>query len=167
MFSPQLQAYCDDNLTIAVGASCPTLGLLIASYGHDVIQALVACHITDLMSQMGEQTDMTPDDINATARSMCSSPRLRVLTMASIAAFFNRMKCGEYPIYGRVSPRKLMEAANRYAEAAAEREAKARDTIAKQEHSAMLDRMEREGVTWGEYCAMRGIDKDTKSPLQP
>lgn len=166
-FSPRLQSYCDDNLTLAVGGSCPTLGLLIAAYGPEVVQALVACHITDLVSQMGEQTDMTPDDINATARSMCASQRLRLLTMASVAAFFNRMKCGEYPIYGRVSPRKLMEAANRYAEAAAERESKARDAMARQEHSAMLDRMEREGVTWAEYCAIRGIDKDTKSPLQP
>lgn len=166
-FCPRLQSYCDDNLAIAIESSCPTLGLLIASYGPEVIQALVACHITDLVSQMGEQTDMTSDDINATARSMCASQRLRLLTMASVAAFFNRMKCGEYPIYGRVSPRKLMEAANRYAEAAMERESKAREAIDRQEHSAMLDRMEREGITWEEYCVMRGIGNDTKSPLKP
>ena len=159
-FNPDKAGYCSRHLPEAIANDCPSLAVASVAYGEQVTTALLATHITVAIVRMGEEVQMTADDVRFIAEGIAGNEKARLLTMASVLAFFFRMACGEFKIYGKLTPRTFLEAFNEYAEKAlvTERQLKAevaklRERQARQEHDAIA-------ITYDEYKQLRGIDDD-------
>lgn len=103
------------STTAADMTNNPPVVLAIKTYGDAVVLALLVQHLSDAILFMGETRAVDAATINATAALMLSNARLRVLSLASLLGFFARFKGGEFKIYGEITPRKIMEAAQDYA----------------------------------------------------
>lgn len=159
-FNPDKAGYCSRHLPEAIANDCPSLAVASVAYGEQVTTALLATHITVAIVRMGEEVQMTADDVRFIAEGIAGNEKARLLTMASVLAFFYRMACGEFKIYGKLTPRTFLEAFNEYAEKAlvTERQLKAevaklRERQARQEHDAIA-------ITYDEYKQLCGIDDD-------
>lgn len=163
-FNPDKAGYCSRHLPEAIAKECPSLAVASVAYGEQVTTALLATHITVTIVRMGEEVQMTADDVRFIAEGIAGNEKARLLTMASVLAFFYRMACGEFKIYGKLTPRTFLEAFNEYAEKALATErqlkaeaAKSRERQARQEHDAIA-------ITYDEYKQLCGIDDD--NPLE-
>lgn len=163
-FNPDKAGYCSRHLPEAIANDCPSLVVASVAYGEQVTTALLATHITVTIVRMGEEVQMTADDVRFIAEGIAGNEKARLLTMASVLAFFYRMACGEFKIYGKLTPRTFLEAFNEYAEKALATErqlkaevAKSKERQAQQEHDAIA-------ITYDEYKQLRGIDDD--NPLE-
>jgi hypothetical protein len=114
---------------------------------------------------MGEEMQMTPEDVRFIAEGILGNEKARLLTMASVLAFFYRMACGEFKIYGKLTPRTFLEAFNEYAEKALATErqlkaevAKSKERQAQQEHDAVA-------ITFDEWKSLRGYGDEMNDPL--
>lgn len=163
-FNPDKAGYCSRHLPEAIAKECPSLVVASVAYGEQVTTALLATHITVTIVRMGEEVQMTADDVRFIAEGIAGNEKARLLTMASVLAFFYRMACGEFKIYGKLTPRTFLEAFGEYAEKALATErqlkaevAKSRERQAQQEHDAIA-------ITYDEYKQLCGIDDD--NPLE-
>lgn len=163
-FNPDKAGYCARHLPEAIANDCPTMVVATMAYGEPSITALLITHISATVVRMGEEMQMTPEDVRFIAEGILGNEKARLLTMAGILAFFYRMACGEYKIYGKLTPRTFLEAFNGYAEKALATErqlkaevAKSRERQAQQEHDAIA-------ITYDEYKQLCGIDDD--NPLE-
>lgn len=163
-FNPDKAGYCARHLPEAIANDCPSLVVASVAYGEQVTTALLATHITVAIVRMGEEAQITADDVRFIAEGILGNEKARLLTMASVLAFFYRMACGEFKIYGKLTPRTFLEAFNEYAEKALATErqlkaevAKSRERQAQQEHDAIA-------ITYDEYKRLCGIDDD--NPLE-
>lgn len=114
-FSPAVQKYCAHNIAKAVEDDLPTFGRLIATYGEKGMAGLISTHMTEAILRMGEDRDADPYDVQFISEAICESDRFRTLRFPSIFGFFHLLKCGEFDIYGKVTPRKILEAFRKYA----------------------------------------------------
>lgn len=163
-FNPDKAGYCARHLPEAIANDCPSLVVASIAYGEQVTTALLATHITVAIVRMGEEAQMTADDVRFIAEGILGNEKARLLTMASVLAFFYRMACGEFKIYGKLTPRTFLEAFSEYAEKALATErqlkaevAKLKERQAQQEHDAIA-------MTYDEYKQLCGIDDD--NPLE-
>lgn len=163
-FNPDKAGYCSRHLPEAIAKDCPSLVVASVAYGEQVTTALLATHITVAIVRMGEEAQMTADDVRFIAEGILGNEKARLLTMASVLAFFYRMACGEFKIYGKLTPRTFLEAFNEYAEKALATErqlkaevAKLKERQAQQEHDAIA-------ITYDKYKQLCGIDDD--NPLE-
>ncbi len=114
-FAPKSQKFCARNMVKAVEQNLPTFGRIVATYGEEGIAAVVATHITDAILRMGEDRDVDPYDVQFIAEAIAESERFRTLKFTTVLGFFHLLKCGEFDIYGKVTPRKILEALRKYA----------------------------------------------------
>lgn len=114
-FGVPAQRYCAQNIEKAIRSGVPTFALVVRTYGDDGVAGLIGTHITDAILRMGEDRDVDNYDVDFIAHAICESERFRLLSMASILRFFHLLKCGEFDIYGKVTPRKILEAFRKYA----------------------------------------------------
>lgn len=164
-FNPDKAGYCSRHLPEAIANDCPSLVVASVAYGEQVTTALLATHITVAIVRMGEEAQMTADDVRFIAEGIAGNEKARLLTMASVLAFFYRMACGEFKIYGKLTPRTFLEAFNEYAEKALATErqlkaeaAKLKERQAQQEHDAVA-------ITYDEYKQLCGIDDNPLEQL--
>lgn len=160
-FPPAAQRICAVNTRRAVDNDTATFGRIVAAYGERGIEGVLNAHITDAITSMGEMADVDPADIRFTAEAICSNQRFRSLRFPSVFGFFHLLKIGEFDIYGKVTPRKILEAFRKYAE----RQQALEDRLAYEKQCR--DEAQARGcrskgaVSWAQYAAMRGIkDKD-------
>lgn len=114
-FSIQQQKYCARNMVKAVENNLPTLARIIGTYGEEGVSGIINTHITDAILRMGEDRDVDPADVQFIAEAICEGDRFRILRWPTILGFFHLLKCGEFDIYGKVTPRKVLEAFRKYA----------------------------------------------------
>lgn len=114
-FGVTAQRYCAKNVEKAVRNGVPIFASIVRTYGEDGVAGLIGVHITDAILRMGEDREVDEYDVDFIAHAICESERFRLLTMASILRFFHLLKCGEFDIYGKVTPRKILEAFRKYA----------------------------------------------------
>ena len=121
-FSTKVQRYCAQNMVKAVEDDLPTFGRIIATYGQEGIAGLINTHLTEAVVMMGEDRDVDPYDVQFIASAIVESERFRLLRFPTVLGFFHLLKCGEFDIYGKVTPRKVLEAFRKYAVTAQEKE---------------------------------------------
>lgn len=114
-FGVTAQRYCAKNVEKAVRNGVPIFAAIVRTYGEDGVAGLIGIHITDAILRMGEDREVDEYDVDFIAHAICESERFRLLSMASILRFFHLLKCGEFDIYGKVTPRKILEAFRKYA----------------------------------------------------
>lgn len=114
-FSIQTQRYCARNMVKAVENDLPTFGRIVATYGEEGIAGLINTHLTEAVLAMGEDRDVDPYDVQFIASAIVESDRFRLLRFSTVLGFFHLLKCGEFDIYGKVTPRKVLEAFRKYA----------------------------------------------------
>lgn len=161
-FGVTAQRYCAKNVETAIRKGVPTFASIVKTYGEDGVAGLIGVHITDAILRMGEDREVDEYDVDFIAHAICESERFRLLSMASILRFFHLLKCGEFDIYGKVTPRKILEAFRKYAidqqakenriAYEMERERKQRED---EEHAR---RIEREGNAWKNFKKRNGLD---------
>ena len=157
-FSVDAQRYCALNVEKAIRNGVPTFVSIVNTYGEDGVAALIGGHITDAIVRMGEERDIDPYDVDFISRAICESERFRLLSMASILRFFHLLKCGEFDIYGKVTPRKILEAFRKYA---VEQQAKENRIAYELEQERMHREQEearKNAVSWEQFCENKGID---------
>ncbi len=114
-FGVSAQRYCAHNVETAIRKGVPTFASIVRAYGENGVAGLIGIHITDAILRMGEDREVDEYDVDFIAHAICESERFRLLSMASILRFFHLLKCGEFDIYGKVTPRKILEAFRKYA----------------------------------------------------
>lgn len=165
-FSVDRASKYDLDFDTAIETQTPSLVRLTKSYGVDTTTALMELHITSAIITMGEEKDVEPTDVKFVAFSICQSEKLRQLNMASILSFFHRLKCGEFEIYGKITPRKIMEKLNKYADVAIEREQRAYKELNKKIAERVWAEHQAQSISFDEYKKLSGIDEQTTNPLE-
>lgn len=156
-FTPKVQKYCAQNMVKAVEEDLPTFGRIVSTYGEEGVAAIVATHITDAILRMGEDRDVDPYDVQFIAGAICESERFKTLRFTTVLGFFHLLKCGEFDIYGKVTPRKILEAFRKYAIDAQAKENRIAYEKDCREHDAARERAAAEAITWEQYAAGKGI----------
>jgi hypothetical protein len=160
----RVQKYCAEQTARAVAEKMPSFVRILRTYGEEPITQLLAAHLTDAVLRLGEDRDVDTADIRFTAEAMTAGPTGRKLTWASIVGFFFRLKCGEFEIYGKVTPRKILEAFRRYA---GEQLAREHRLAYEQEQRERTEREKREEAdpkgrtAYAELLRQRGLPDDT------
>lgn len=157
-FGPSAQRYCARNVEKAIRQGVPNFSAIVRTYGEDGIAGLIGIHITDTILRMGEDQDVDEYDVDFIAHAICESERFRLLSMASILRFFHLLKCGEFDIYGKVTPRKILEAFRRYAIDQQARENRIAYEIEQEERKRKQEEDRRNAVPWEVWAASQGID---------
>lgn len=111
-FRPEakIQKHCANNVGKAISSGLPSFARVVKTYGEDGITQLLAAHLTEAILRLGEDRDVDPADIQFTAEAMVSTDRGKTLNWASIVGFFFKLKCGEFDLWGKVTPRRILEA---------------------------------------------------------
>lgn len=157
-FNINAQRYCALNVEKAIRGGVPSFALIVRTYGEDGIAALIGGHITDAILRMGEDQAVDEYDVDFIARAICESERFRLLSMASILRFFHLLKCGEFDIYGKVTPRKILEAFRKYAVEQQAKENRIAYEIEKEKAAAEEAEHAKQRVTWEDWATKNGID---------
>lgn len=157
-FDITAQRYCAKNIEKAVRTGMPNFGLIVRTYGEDGVAGLINAHITDAIIRMGEERDIDPYDVDFIARAICESERFRSLTMASILRFFHLLKCGEFDIFGKVTPRKILEAFRKYAIEQQAKEYRIAYQIEQERREREMEEHRKNAVPWEVYAEQNGID---------
>ncbi len=157
-FGVTAQRFCAHNVEKAIRNGVPIFASIVRTYGEDGVAGLIGVHITDAILRMGEDREVDEYDVDFIAHAICESERFRLLSMASILRFFHLLKCGEFDIYGKVTPRKILEAFRKYA---IEQQAK-ENCIAYEIEREQMEREREEArknaVPWEVWAANNGID---------
>lgn len=161
-FGVTSQRYCAQNVELAIRKGVPNFASIVRAYGEDGVAGLIGIHITDAILRMGEDREVDEYDVDFIAHAICESERFRLLSMASILRFFHLLKCGEFDIYGKVTPRKILEAFRKYAIDQQAKEnrifyeiEKERKQREDEEHDKLI---EREGNGWDNFKKRNGLD---------
>lgn len=157
-FGTSAQRYCAQNVEKAIRGGVPTFATIVRTYGEDGVAGLIGVHITEAILRMGEDQDVDEYDVDFIAHAICESERFRTLSMASILRFFHLLKCGEFDIYGKVTPRKILEAFRKYAIEQQARENRIAYEIEKEKKAQADEEARRNAVSWEEWAASQGID---------
>lgn len=161
-FSPRAQKYCAQNMVKAVRMRFPSFGRIVITYGEAGIAALVATHITDAILRMGEDRDVDSYDVQFIAEAICQSERFRSLRFTTILGFFHLLKCGEFDIYGKVTPHKVLEALRKYADEAEAKENRILIELEleqkRRQEAEEAERIAREGNGWEAFKRQNGLD---------
>lgn len=160
-FTPAVQTYCAANVRRAVERDLPTFGRMVRTYGEDGMASVMATHITDAVLRMGEDRDVDPADIRFAAQAICQSERFRLLRFTTLFAFFHLLKCGEFEIYGKVTPRKILDALRKYAVEAQSRENRIAAELEHDRAEQARREYEANAISWGQYAASRNIADTT------
>lgn len=153
------------NLPQAIASDTPTLVRLHKSYGDDVTTALLEVHITSAIISSGEENDAEPSDVKLIAQAILQNSNIKRLNMASILSFFVRFKCGEFKIYGKVTPRKIMEVMNEYAEVAIEREERIVRDLEKLRADQEWQKHQASAISFEQYKKAKGYGDEITNPL--
>ncbi|WP_302128997.1 hypothetical protein [Bacteroides congonensis] len=156
-FSVDAQRYCALNVEKAIRNGVPTFVSIVNTYGEDGVAALIGGHITDAIVRMGEERDIDPYDVDFISRAICESERFRLLSMASILRFFHLLKCGEFDIYGKVTPRKILEAFRKYAVEQQAKENRIAYEIEQERMHREQEEARKNAVSWEQFCENKGI----------
>lgn len=157
-FSVDAQRYCALNVEKAIRNGVPTFVSIVNTYGEDGVAALIGGHITDAIVRMGEERDIDPYDVDFISRAICESERFRLLSMASILRFFHLLKCGEFDIYGKVTPRKILEAFRKHAVEQQAKENRIAYEIEQERMHREQEEARKNAVSWEQFCENKGID---------
>ncbi len=157
-FSVDAQRYCALNVEKAIRNGVPTFVSIVNTYGEDGVAALIGGHITDAIVRMGEERDIDPYDVDFISRAICESERFLLLSMASILRFFHLLKCGEFDIYGKVTPRKILEAFRKYAVEQQAKENRIAYEIEQERMHREQEEARKNAVSWEQFCENKGID---------
>ena len=154
-----------NNLSQAIASNTPSLVRLLKSYGADVLKPLLEVHITSAIISSGEENDAEPSDVKMIAQAILENSNIKRLNMASILSFFVRFKCGEFKIYGKVTPRKFMEVMNEYAEVAIEREERIVRDLEKLRADQEWQKHQASAINFDDYKKAKGYGEDIENPL--
>lgn len=157
-FGVTAQRYCARNVELALRKGVPSFARIIITYGEDGISALIGTHITEAILRMGEDQAVDEYDVDFIARAICESDRFRPLSMASILRFFHLLKCGEFDIYGKVTPRKILEAFRKYAIDQQEREWRILQQIEREQKEKEEEEARKNAIPWEEWAKRLGVD---------
>ena len=163
-FNTTQQKYCLDNVRKAVFGHLPTFGRVAAAYGEKAFACYINTHLTAVVMKMGEEQPMDAVDIQSLAESIIESRKGRVLCFTTVLGFFHALKTGEYDIYGRLTPFKVMEAFRKYCDKMATEEDKYLREREEVEAKIAFEKSRTRSVSWKEYAALRRInDRDCMS----
>lgn len=154
-FKPDTQRYCALNMVQAV-EHAPSFSDMLHTYGEEAIAGILATHITDAIVRMGEDRDIDMADIKFTATAICDIESLRILRLSTILGFFYWLKCGEFDIYGKLTPSKILMALRKYAKKALARQ---EDILYEKECREAREERERakaNAINLAEYARKRG-----------
>ena len=159
-FTPAVQKYCARNIAKAVEDDLPTFGRIVSTYGEKGIAGLINTHMTEAILRMGEDRDVDPADVQFISEAICESDRFRLLRLPSVFGFFHLLKCGEFDIYGKVTPRKILEAFRKYAIDQQARENRIAYEKEDREAREEATRHAASTISWEEYAARHGIPEE-------
>ena len=166
-FAPKAQKYCAQNMVKAVENNLPNFARIIATYGEPGIAGLINTHITDAVIKMGEEGDVDPYDVQFIAEAITGSERFRTLRFTTVLGFFHLLKCGEFDIYGKVTPRKILEAFRKYAVEAQAKENRIAYEMEQRQAEAERREWAKTRVSWQEWATGQGItDPDPQTYFQ-
>lgn len=163
-FGISAQRYCSQNVEKAIRKNIPSFAAIVRTYGEDGVAGLIGVHITDAILRMGEDRDVDEYDVDFIAHAICESERFRLLSMASILRFFHLLKCGEFDIYGKVTPRKILEAFRKYAIEQQAKENRIAYEIEKERKEKEDEEARKNAVPWEKWAADNGIDPSISFP---
>lgn len=159
-FGVTAQRYCAQNVEAAIRKGVPTFALIVRTYGEDGVAGLIGVHITEAILRMGEDREVDEYDVDFIAHAICESERFRLLSMASILRFFHLLKCGEFDIYGKVTPRKILEAFRKYAIEQQAKENRIAYEIEKERKAKEDEEHRRSAVSWEDFAVAHGINPE-------
>ncbi|TFU95289.1 hypothetical protein E4T81_01805 [Barnesiella sp. WM24] len=157
-FGLTAQRHCAKNVEKAIRNGVPVFASIVRTYGEDGVAGLIGIHITDAILRMGEDREVDEYDVDFIAHAICESERFRLLSMASILRFFHLLKCGEFDIYGKVTPRKILEAFRKYAIDQQAKENRIAYEIEKEKKAQADEEARRNAISWEDWATSQGID---------
>lgn len=157
-FGITAQRYCALNVEKAIRGGVPSFAVIVRTYGEDGVAGLIGLHITEAILRMGEDQDVDEYDVDFIAHAICESERFRPLSMASILRFFHLLKCGEFDIYGKVTPRKILEAFRKYAIEQQAKENRIAYEMENERQEREREEARRNAVPWEVWAQHNGID---------
>jgi len=157
-FGVTAQRFCAHNVEKAIRNGVPIFASIVRTYGEDGVAGLIGIHITDAILRMGEDREVDEYDVDFIAHAICESERFRLLSMASILRFFHLLKCGEFDIYGKVTPRKILEAFRKYAVDQQAKENRIAYEIEREQKAKADEEAKKNAVPWEVWAANNGID---------
>ncbi len=157
-FGVTAQRFCAHNVEKAIRNGVPIFASIVRTYGEDGVAGLIGVHITDAILRMGEDREVDEYDVDFIAHAICESERFRLLSMASILRFFHLLKCGEFDIYGKVTPRKILEAFRKYAIEQQAKENRIAYEIEREQMEREREEARKNAVPWEVWAANNGID---------
>ena len=160
-FGVGAQMYCLENVKRAVWLDLPGFARIIGAYGQREVESLIGLHITDAITNCGEETAMSATDVENAARQICLNVAARTLRFTSIFAFFQLFKCGEFEIYGALNTRKLMDAFKKFTVSQRAKEDRIADELEQYLQNERRKEWASKGVTYEEYARMRGEKQDS------
>lgn len=160
-FTPAVQKYCAQNMARAIEKNLPTFARIVGTYGEEGTAAIIGTHITDAILRMGEERDVDPYDVQFIAGAICESERFKLLRFTTVLGFFHLLKCGEFEIYGKVTPRKILDAFRKYAIEAQAKENRIAYEIDNAAYQRELAESRANSITWEQYAKSRGIKDKT------
>ncbi len=185
-FGVNNQRYCALNTERALRGGVPSMARMCVTYGDAIVAGLLTVHLTAAVDNLGEDRDMTDGDIRRTAMAMCDIERVRLLNFSSVIGFFYRLRNGEFEIFGKMTPRKILEAMQRYAREQHEYENRLRRRIETEAAEAAEAERLRQSTPWaviarraglsleryptmGHYClaVVSGAQRELKLDLSP
>lgn len=185
-FGVNNQRYCALNTERALRGGVPSMARMCVTYGDAIVAGLLTGHLTAAVDNLGEDRDMTDGDIRRTAMAMCDIERVRLLNFSSVIGFFYRLRNGEFEIFGKMTPRKILEAMQRYAHEQHEYENRLRRRIETEATEAAEAERLRQSTPWaviarraglsleryptmGHYClaVVSGAQRELKLDLSP
>ncbi len=159
-YTPAKQRQCYHNVTKAVEAGAPSFVMIKKAYGDQGITAFIKTHVAEAIIRLGEDRDVDDNDTQFIAEAIVDSDRTQTLTLASVIGFFYLLKCGEFDIYGKVTPRKVLEAFRKYADKQQAIENRIAFEKEQREKEAADEEARKNAITWEEFAASQGIDPE-------
>jgi hypothetical protein len=151
-WSPSQQQYCADN--ISKSADVPTLVTVSNAFGIDTSEMLLLAQINDAKLFLDLKLDETSS--RNIAHAIAADNKLRRLNLASILAFFHKLKCGQYKQYGATT-RGILEAMQEYFPAAFDAQCRA---VSNQDKR---DKATEKHVTFAEFAKSKGMPYNSVS----
>lgn len=158
-FGVKAERYCYENARRAVESELAPFSRIIGAYGKKAVESFIGVHIAEAVARMGEVDCMDSEDVRNTAEGICECIPARFLTFTSVVGFFHALRGGQWEIYGKLTPFKIMEAFRKYVTMRREEEIKfAHEKEQREEKEALANR--KNVINWQQWARLHNI-KDT------
>lgn len=162
IWSPKNQLACIERYNEL--GHCPPLVRITRSYGKKISRVFIASQLADAVVYMGEKVDK--EEVMLTSDIIVSDERLMTLTLPTIMVFFNRLKSGQFEIYGNISPRKILQEMQKFFKTGMEMQVNAQENYNRKIRLQNEAKHKAEVIPASEWLKDYGVNSITEYVIQ-